>query len=227
MRGNVKVIKALIAVRSGSERVKNKNIRAFADSSLLEIKIKQLSRISYLDGIVVNSNDPLMLECARNLYCETVKREQIFAEPTTSMSDVYINMAEHFSADYMAYCNVTNPLIEDSTIEKAITMFQELKKEHISLNTAHLIKEFMYKDGQAINYDPMSQPRSQDLPEIFALNFAVNVISRTDVIKYKNIICPNNLLLPISETEAIDIDSELDFTIAEFLYKRKIGEQLC
>lgn len=32
------MIKALIAVRSGSERVKNKNTRAFADSSLLEIK---------------------------------------------------------------------------------------------------------------------------------------------------------------------------------------------
>ena len=34
-----KVIKALIAVRSGSLRVKNKNIKPFAGSSLLEIKI--------------------------------------------------------------------------------------------------------------------------------------------------------------------------------------------
>lgn len=33
-------IKALIFVRSGSQRVKNKNIRPFADISLLEIKIK-------------------------------------------------------------------------------------------------------------------------------------------------------------------------------------------
>ena len=32
-------IKALVAVRSGSQRVKNKNIRKFVDSSLLEIKI--------------------------------------------------------------------------------------------------------------------------------------------------------------------------------------------
>lgn len=221
------MIKALIAVRSGSERVKNKNIRTFADSSLLEIKIKQLSQIPCLDGIVVNSNDSLMLERARKLHCETIQRGQIFADPTTSMSDVYVNMAENFPADYIVYCNVTNPLIENATIEKAITMFQELRKEHVSVNTAHLIKEFMYMDGHAINYDPMNQPRSQDLPEIFALNFAVNVISRTDMIRFKNIICPEHLLLPVSEIEATDIDSELDFAIAEFLYKRKIGEKIC
>lgn len=217
------MIKALIAVRSGSERVKNKNTRNFADSTLLEIKIKQLARIQHIDGIVVNSNDPTMLEIARNLNCETVCRDQFFAEASTSMSDVYVNMAENFAADQIAYCNVTNPLVEDRTIEKAIEMFFSLRKPHISINTAHLIKEFMYLDGRAINYDPRNQPRSQDLPDVYALNFAVNIISRFDMIRYKNIVCPNPVLLPVGEIEAIDIDSELDFEIAEFLFKRKYG----
>lgn len=133
------------------------------------------------------------------------------------MSEVYVNMVENFPAYFIAYCNVTNPLIEDTTIEKAIMMFQEFEKEHVSINTAHLIKEFMYMNGHAINYDPMNQPRSQELPDIFALNFAVNIISRTDMIRFKNITCPEHLLLPVSEIEATDIDSELDFAIAEFL----------
>ncbi len=221
------MIKALIAVRSGSERVKNKNIRAFADSSLLEIKIKQLLRIQCLDGIIVNSNDPAMLALAAKYHCETIRRAPYFAAATTSMSDVYADMAQNFPGDYIVYCNVTNPLIEDATIEKAVTMFQTLKKEHVSVNTAHLIREFMYMNGRAINYDPRNQPRSQDLPDVFALNFAVNVISKTDMIGARNIICPDHLLLPVNEIEATDIDSELDFTIAEFLYKRKIGERTC
>lgn len=164
-----------------------------------------------------------MLEIAHNLHCETVQRDQFYALPTTSMSDVYVNMAENFSADYIAYCNVTNPLIEDITIEKAIMIFQNLRKKHISVNTAHLIKEFMYLDGNAINYDPLNQPRSQDLPDIYALNFAVNIISREDMIMFKNIISPEHVLFPVGEIEATDIDSELDFAIAEFLYKCKIG----
>lgn len=54
-------IKALVAVRSGSQRVVNKNIRPFAGSTLLEVKLNQLKRIPNLDGIIVNSNDDQML----------------------------------------------------------------------------------------------------------------------------------------------------------------------
>lgn len=67
-------IKALVAVRSGSQRVQNKNIRPFAGSNLLEIKLLQLKRIKNLDGVIVNSNDDYMLEVARTLGCETVKK---------------------------------------------------------------------------------------------------------------------------------------------------------
>ena len=54
-------IKALVAVRSGSQRVVNKNIRPFAGSTLLEVKLNQLKRIPNLDGIIVNSNDDQMI----------------------------------------------------------------------------------------------------------------------------------------------------------------------
>ena len=60
-------IKAMVAVRSGSVRVQNKNIKPFAGSSLLEIKLRQLKRIPNLDGIVVNSNSDEMLGIAAGL----------------------------------------------------------------------------------------------------------------------------------------------------------------
>ena len=55
---------AVIPVRAGSTRVKDKNIRPFAGSSLLEVKIEQLKRISYIDQIVVSSDSEQMLELA-------------------------------------------------------------------------------------------------------------------------------------------------------------------
>ena len=61
------VIKALVAVRSGSVRVQNKNLRPFAGSSLLELKLRQLKRIKGLDGIIVNSNDDAMLKIGSDL----------------------------------------------------------------------------------------------------------------------------------------------------------------
>ena len=42
-------LKALVAVRSGSVRVANKNIRPFAGSTLLEVKLNQLKRIPNIE----------------------------------------------------------------------------------------------------------------------------------------------------------------------------------
>lgn len=214
-------IKALVAVRSGSRRVENKNIRPFAGSSLLEIKIQQLKRLSCLDEIVVNSNDEGMLATAAGLGCETVKREQIYATNDVSMSDVYKNMAEHIDTDIIAYINVTNPLIKDETITNAVDLYFKNIDRHDSLNSAHLIKEFLFYNKLPLNYDLRFQPRSQDLPDISALNFAINIISRDRMIECRNVVGYSPYIFNIDEIEATDIDNQIDFDFAEFMYKRQ------
>lgn len=214
-------VKALVAVRSGSMRVKNKNIRPFAGSSLLEVKLKQLSRISNLDGVIVNSNDDNMLNIAKMLGAETVKRDEYYSSNSVCMSDVYENMAQNADTDIIVYANVTNPLISDDTIYNAIEFYKNNMKQYDSVNTAHLIKEFLWKDGKAFNYDPLNQPRSQDLPDIYALNFAVSIISRENMINYKNVIGHNPYLYNVNYQEATDIDDEIDFEFAEFLFKKQ------
>ncbi len=215
-------VKALVAVRSGSMRVENKNIRPFAGSSLLEVKLNQLKRIPTLDGIVVNSNDERMLDIAKSMGCEAVKRDPYYASNEVSMSDVYQNMAENIDADVIAYINVTNPLIKDETIIQAIEKYKELviTGQYDSLNSAHLIKEFMFVDNKPINYDLKNQPRSQDLPDISALNFAISIIAKERMIKCKNVVGEQPYIYVIDEVEATDIDNQIDFDFAEYMYRR-------
>lgn len=213
-------IKALVAVRSGSQRVQNKNIRPFAGSSLLEVKLNQLKRIPNLDGIIVNSNDDQMLKIAASLGCETVKRDEYYASNSVSMSDVYRNMAENCDCDTIAYINVTNPLLKDKTIIEAINKYYEINHKHDSLNSAHLIKEFMFRDNLPINYDLRHQPRSQDLPDIYALNFAINILEKETMIECKNVVGCKPLIYNIDEIEATDIDNPIDFDFAEFVFLR-------
>lgn len=217
------VIKALVAVRSGSVRVKNKNIRPFAGSTLLELKLEQLQRIPLLDGIVVNSNDDTMLKMAASMGCETVKRDPYYASNEVSMSEVYKNMAQNMDCDVIAYINVTNPLIKDETLIRAIQTYKEeaLHNTCDSLNSAHLIKEFLFENNLPINYDLRHQPRSQDLPDILALNFAVNIISRERMIESRNVVGFKPKLFVIDELEATDIDNPLDFEFAEYVYQKQ------
>lgn len=213
-------IKALVAVRSGSTRVANKNIRPFAGSNLLELKLQQLKRIVELDGIVVNSNDETMLQIAKKAGVETVKRDDYYASNSVSMSEVYKNMAENMDCDVIAYINVTNPLLKDETISKAIQLYYEKSGRCDSLNSAHLIKEFMFRDNIPINYDLRNQPRSQDLPDIAALNFAINITPRISMIENKNVVGLNPYIYVIDEVEATDIDNQIDFDFAEFYYNK-------
>ena len=215
-------IKAMVAVRSGSVRVQDKNIRPFAGSTLLDLKLEQLKRIPNLDGVIVNSNSEEMLEIAKKHGCERVKRDEYYASNVVSMSDVYRNMAENFDADIVAYINVTNPLLKDETIIEAIETYKKFMEDKMfdSLNSAHLIKEFMFKDNMPINYDLKHQPRSQDLPDIAALNFAINIISREKMIECKNVVGNKPNIYIINEVEATDIDNPIDFEFAEFVYKK-------
>lgn len=212
---------ALIAARSGSMRVKNKNIRPFADSTLLEVKIEQLKRISNIDGVVVNSNDETILEIAQSHGVEIVRRDAYYASNTVSMSDVYRNMAEQMDADVIVYANCTNPLVKDQTIIDAIEFYKSHCAEYDSVNTAYLVKEFLFRDNLPINYDLRHQPRSQDLPDIAALNFAVNVLSKQKMIDCKNVVGYHPYIFVMDEVESTDIDNLIDFEFAEFVYRKQ------
>ena len=84
-----KIIKAVIPVRKGSERVKNKNVKKFGDSSLLENKIEILKKVKGLDSIVVNSDCPEMLDIAVKYGVEAQKRVDYFASSKVNNSEYF------------------------------------------------------------------------------------------------------------------------------------------
>ena len=217
-----KKVSALIAVRSGSVRVKNKNIRTFNESTLLELKIKQLQSVKEINDVVVNSNSDEMLSIAKNLGARTVKRDDYYASNTISMSSVFEDMAKNMDCENILYANCTNPLVSTNSYSDAIRIFLNNTSAYDSLVSCHDIKEFLYLDGKALNYDPMNQPRSQDLPNVVALNFAISIISKSDMIKNRNIIGMNPYFYKLNEVESLDIDTPLDFFIAEKLYQHII-----
>lgn len=220
-------IKALIPVRSGSVRVKNKNIRPFAGTTLLEIKIKQMLRIPELDGVVVNSNSDEMLDIARSLGVEAVKRDEYFASSEISPNEFYKNIAQNIDADIVVCTNCTAPIVNDETYSNAIKKFLSLSQSNDSLITVSPLKEFLWVDGKAFNYDAKHKPRSQDLPENFVLlNHVIHILSRQTMIDCKDNIGNTPYLYPISPEEAVDIDTPLDFAFAEFMYLKKIKGEI-
>ena len=76
-----------------------------------------------------------------------------------------------------------------------------------------------------MNYDPAHAPNSQDLPDVVALNFGVTVVRKEDLIRNCNIIGKKPQFVVTDEIEAVDIDTPLDFYIAEQLYRKLVLEK--
>jgi CMP-N-acetylneuraminic acid synthetase len=219
-----RTVKALIPVRSGSVRVANKNLKPFAGSTLLDIKISQLLKTPGLDGICVNSNDPQMLEAAAKHGVETCLRDSYFASNEVPMSEVYANLAENLQSDDVLFTHVTNPLADERTYGRIIENYRELDDDYDSIATVSDVKDFLYWDGRPVNYDPKRKPRSQDLPNIVKLNHVVSILPRETIIQRQDIMGHLPKFETLSDLESMDIDTLLDFEVAEFLYIRKLGQ---
>lgn len=106
-------------------------------------------------------------------------------------------------------------------MEAAISMFKE-NNEFDCLSTVSVIKEFMWLDGKAINYNPLNAPNSQNLPDIEALNFGFTLINKNDLIRYRNIIGKTPQFIRTTDIEAIDIDTPLDFLLQSRFILRQL-----
>lgn len=217
----MKDICGLIAVRSGSERVKNKNIRPFANTSLLEIKLEQAKNTKLLNNVFVSSDSDEMLNISKEYGAIPLKRDPYYASNSVHMNLVYEHLANQLSCEHIVFLHVTSPLLKKQTLELCIKNYIKSGKNFDSLCTVSKVQEYLWKDGKPLNYDPNSHPRSQDLPDVYSLNFAVNIISRKKMIERRNIVGENFFPFVLDKEESVDIDSKLDFRIAEFIYKQR------
>lgn len=211
-------ISALIPIRKGSLRVENKNIRPFAGSTLLELKIRKLRSSALIDEIVVNTNDPDAMRLARYLDVTVVERDNYHASNEVSMNEVYLNMALNMKCDIVVHTPCTSPLVTPQTVDAAIRIYLEQSGEFDSLNSVSEVKEFLIGSNGPVNFNLDRIPRSQDLPDIYKFNWGVSVVSRQTMIERKSVVGHKPHLFPIDELEAFDVDTMTQFQVAEMLY---------
>lgn len=219
-------ITAVIPIRTGSQRVKDKNLRPFGGTNLMELKINNLLQVPELTSIVVNTNSEEVIDIVNKRYRGGVKihrREEYYASSQCSGSEFFRHLGEVTDTDLFVYTPCTSPFVKPQTISQCIKTF--LKSGDCDcVSTVSLLKEFLWLDNKPMNYDPQHAPNSQNLPDVFALNFGTTVIHRDDLIKFSNIIGKHPKFVVTSDIEAIDIDTPLDFVLAEQIYRKTVLE---
>ena len=220
-----KKIVAIVPVRKGSQRVVSKNTRDFAETNLLKLKLDILRQLKGIDEIIVSTDCE---KCARIAQENNIKvhiRDNFHSGSTVTNDEHWYHIADITPGDIVFMAQVTSPMVKVSTYQKAINKI--IEDESIdSIVSVSEEKKFLWKDNKPINYDISRTPKSQDLPNIFSLNFAISIIDKDVMMKKRNVVGDKPYFLYLNKVESVDIDDIFDFEFAEFLYKKYTKEWL-
>jgi CMP-N-acetylneuraminic acid synthetase len=140
------------------------------------------------------------------------------------MNDVLLNAVRQVEAEFYLQTHSTNPLVRPVTIERAVRAFLDAWPIHDSLFSVTRLQTRLWDQlTRPINHNPAILLRTQDLPPIYEENSCLYLFTGEILRQRHNRIGERPLLFEIDRLEAMDIDEELDFKIAEFLYRERAG----
>ena len=216
----MKKVTAVVPVRKGSQRVISKNTRPFADTTLLDLKLVVLKHVKGLDQIVVNTDCETSIAIAKNHGVNIYKRENYYASSAVTNDVHWRHIAEVTDTEILMMAQTTSPMIKVSTYQKALEDFLDSDESFGSINSVSPEKKFLWLDGKPMNYDINKTPKSQDLPSIVSLNFAITIIAKQTMFERGNVIAHNPRFIELDKIQSIDVDDQLDFEFAEFAFKK-------
>ena len=210
-------ITAIIPVRAGSRRLKNKNVAPFAGTNLLVHKIEQLKKIEEVTKIVVSSDSDLMLQMAKEAGAETHKRAPEYCdEKTKTFGEVVRHVAESVEGDDILWATCTSPLVTPKLYRKAIAeYYPALKQGYDSLVSFEVIKRYLWDDNGPVNYElGLKHVPSQQLPNLYIVTDGILLAPREKMIEWSYFHGTNPYRFIVDKRSGCDIDDGLDLATA-------------
>jgi CMP-N-acetylneuraminic acid synthetase len=217
-------IAALVPMRHHSQRVAGKNFRPLAGKPLFHHIISTLQACPEITQVVVDTDSqPIILGLQQNFPTVTIlERPEHLRGDTVSMNEVIIYDTSQVQADYYLQTHTTNPLLQRSTISRAIQSMLDNTPVYDSLfSVTRRQVRFWDQLGRAINHNPAILLQTQDLPPVYEENSCIYIFTRQNLINRLNRLGERPYMFEMDAAEAWDIDDELDFSITEFLMQQQ------
>lgn len=212
-----KDITAVIPVREGSTRLKNKNVAPFAGTNLLINKINQLKEVKEISRIVVSSDADMMLAMAKERGVMTHKRSPEYCdEKTKSFGEVVRHVAENVEGTHILWATCTAPLVFPKVYRSAINeYFPALEAGYDSLVSFEVIKRYLWDENGPVNYElGIKHVPSQQLPNLYIVTDGILLAPREKMIEWSYFHGRNPYRFILDKRTAVDIDDGLDLACA-------------
>ena len=213
---------ALVPMRHNSQRVQGKNYRLLAGKPLYQHIIETLLAVPEIQEIVVDTDSVPVLNGLRENFpqVKVINRPEHLRADDIPMNEILIHDTGEYPADFYLQTHSTNPLLKSETISRAIRAFNENYPKLDSLfSVTRWQTRFYDKQGNAVNHNPRELIQTQDLPPMYEENSCIYIFTRENLIAKRHRISDHPLMFEIPRLEAVDIDEESDFQIADILMR--------
>lgn len=207
---------AVVPMKLNNQRLPQKNTRCFTNGKpLCSYILETLKRITKIDEIYVYCSNPEIKKYIPN-DIKYLTRSQTLDKNETKMNEVLQCFAKTIPADIYVMTHTTAPFINAKSIEKGLEAVMSGKYD--SAFAAKKIQDFLWKDGKPFNYDLENIPRTQDLQPIYQETSGFYIFRSNVICSQKRRIGDNACIVEVGEIEAVDIDEQEDFLIADAIY---------
>ncbi len=218
---------ALMPMRHESVRIPGKNYRAFGDGRpLYQHTLDKLLACKRIERVVINTDSELIKEQCLDIYPDVIviDRPSELLGDWVPMNDILLHDVEKIESTFYLQTHSTNPLIGLKTFDDAINIFMEKYPIYDSV--------FSVTKRQCRYWDELSRPvnhndnillKTQDLPPYFEENSCFYIFSGEEFVKTRKRIGNRPYMYITDALEAVDLDEEHDFIIAEKLFEAGYG----
>jgi CMP-N-acetylneuraminic acid synthetase len=220
----MKKLIALLPMKEHSERVPNKNMKSFCGAPLYHAIVKKLQQSEYISQIAIDTDSKIIREDAlRNFHnVVIIDRPEELCGDFVSMNLVLENDLNQLPGEHFLQTHSTNPLLTVETLNSAVkTYFNSLKEYDSIFSVTRWQTRFYWQNGGPVNHNPEELIRTQDLSPVYEENSNFYIFSKDSFRKANSRrIGSRPKMYVVERLESIDIDENIDFELAEFLYSR-------
>jgi|TARA_B100001964_G_C14203122_1_gene586822 CMP-N-acetylneuraminic acid synthetase len=237
-------ILAIIPARGSSKAVPKKNITLLAGKPLIYYTIREAKKSHSISRIIISTDCSETIEIAKLYGVEVpfIRPEELSGDnvqdfPVCEHAIKSLKEKEGYVPDVIVWLRPTSPFRKVKHIDEAVEILMSNTEgdsvRSLCFAPKHPLKMWEIKSKRLVPFVPTevtgikeqyNYPR-QKLPPAYVQNGAIDVIQRRTITEKKSI--SGDIILPyiMEDIYSINIDSQLDFEIAEILMKKRLDCQ--
>jgi CMP-N,N'-diacetyllegionaminic acid synthase len=227
-----------IGMRGGSKGVPDKNLRKLSGKPLMAYTIEQALKSKLFEHVVVSTDSEEIAKIARSLGAEAwfLRPSEMATDDVSKLPAIrhaFLESERHYGVEFdvLVDLDVTSPLRLIKDITGAYEQF--VSEDADILITANPSRKSPYFNMvenvngliQIVKQPDKSIVRRQDAPQVFDMNASIYIWKRGALLGYDTLFTDKTSLFVMPEERSVDIDTEMDWNIVEYIIEKSTGFQ--